>query len=360
MDEKKDVQQRIFDSTAPSESVSEEEFLEVIRAVAPGSNLRSGLNGILRAGKGALIVIESNWLNPMIDGGFRINSRLTPQKLIELSKMDGAIVLSKDMKRIVLVNALLTPSSKTPTHETGTRHKAAERVARQAGTLSVAVSERRGEITLYYKNVRYHLMDSGELLRKANEQIQILEKQRELFDKYLKELDYFELRNFPSLAKAVEVIQRGKVVQKMAGELKKFVLELGKEGVLIRTRLKDITSGVEKETDLVVKDYTQTNLKKSKMFLDELSYEDLLNKENIFKSLDYESPVQKSPVAGWRILSKTSLAEPDIAVVIKEAGSLGKAIHSNKQFHETILGEEKSKLLREEIDNIKLNPNLDF
>jgi len=165
---KKDVQQKILDKSPLKERASEEEFYGVLRTIAPGTNIRTALNGIKRAGMGALIVVETEWLNEMVDGGFRVNARFTPQRLIELAKMDGAIILSKDMKRILIANALLAPDNKTPSNETGTRHKSAERVARQSATLVIAVSERRNEITSYYKNLRYPLVDSGELLRKAN------------------------------------------------------------------------------------------------------------------------------------------------------------------------------------------------
>ncbi|MBI2452213.1 DNA integrity scanning protein DisA [Candidatus Pacearchaeota archaeon] len=358
MDEKKDVrdiQQTIIGNTPIKEKASEEEFFNVIRIVAPGTNMRTALDGVLKAGKGALIAVESDWLPQMCDGGFRLNSKFTPQKLIELSKMDGAIVLSRDMKRILSANVLLTPDSKTPTNETGTRHKSGERAARQAGTLVIAVSERRNEITLYYKNIRYHLADSKELLRKANEHIQMLEKQRELFDRAVTKLTQFELRNYPSLSKAIHVIQKGITIQKISADLKKYIVELGKEGTLLKTRLKEIISDVEKETDLVIKDYTKLDLKKSKPLLHDLSYEDLLDKGNIWTIMGYESLVQTEPIKGWRILSKTNMLEQDIAAIVRAAGSLGKAIYSNIEFHKNIIGEEKSKAFKEEIENLKMN-----
>ncbi len=355
METKRDIQQPIFGATVVNDKASDEEFTNVLKMLAPGTNIRSAINGVVKAGKGALIAIDAINLQSLIDGGFRLNVKFTPQKLIELSKMDGAIILSKDLKRILSANVLLTPNSKTPTHETGTRHKAAERVARQAGTLVIAVSERRNEITMYYKNIRYPLIDSSQLLRKASEHVQMLEKQRDLFDKYIKKLDVLELRNYPSLEAAIQVIQKGFIIQKISGDLNKYLVELGKEGVILKTRLKEIITDVDEETDLVITDYTKLDVRKSRAMLEELSYDDLLDKTAILKILDYEKPILSGPIKGWRILSKTTLPLQDIAAIVKEAGSLGKAIYSNRDFHIGIVGEENAKVFKEEIDNIKLN-----
>ena len=355
MEEKKEVQQRIVDSEIKKEKVSDEEFFNVLRAIAPGTNLRTAINGVLKTGKGALIVVENEALPDLIEGGFRLNSRFTPQRLIELSKMDGAIILSKDMKRIIVANALLTPDNKISTNETGTRHKAAERTAKQSGTLVVAVSERKNEITLYYKNIRYPVVDSGDLLRKANEHLHMLEKHRELFDKHLDRLNKLELRNYPSVSQAIQVIQKGRIIQKIVSELQKFIIELGKDGLLLKTRLKEIIADVERETDLVIKDYTQTDMKKSRSILEELSYEDLFSKDNILRVLAHEKMIPHVSIKGWRILSKTTMPESEIASLVKESGSLGKAINSNLGFYKNIFGDEKAQAIKSDIEHLKMN-----
>ena len=163
-----------------------------------------------------------------------------------------------------------------------------------------------------------------------------------------------ELRNNPSLSQAMLIIQKGRLIQKISEDLKRYVLELGNEGSLIKTRLKELIAGIEKETNLVIKDYTKLDIKKSKILLESLSYDELLDSDNILSVLAYESPVPMQ-VKGWRILSKTSLTESDIAKIIKESGSLGKAIYSNAREFAPILGEDKTQLFREEINRIKLN-----
>lgn len=354
--EVKEVQKTIVPPNFSSKA-TEEEFFSVLKIVAPGTAFRAALDAALKTEKGALIAVENEALFPIIDGGFRVNCGFTPQRLVELSKMDGAIVLSGDMKRINLVNVLLTPDSKIKTSETGTRHKAAERTAKQIGGLVIAISERKHEITLFYKNIKYQLKETSELLRKANEHIQLIEKQRELFDMRVEELNKLELRNYRSLNQAMRVIQKGRIIQKIANDLNKQIVELGKEGTILKTRFKEIISGVERETNLVIKDYTKLDLKKSKALLDSLSYEEILDHANILRVLAYEDTSMENSIKGWRILSKTSLEDSEIARLVREMGSLGKTIHSNANSYSRILGEEKAQLFKAEIERIKLWPS---
>lgn len=355
MDDKKEVQQRIIEVVADTTKATEEEFLSVLRLVAPGTQLRTMLEGIVRVGKGAIIVVENEFTPPLMDGGFKINAKFTPQRMMELSKMDAGIVLSKDMKRILYANVLLTPDSKIPTTETGTRHKAAERTAKMANTLVMAVSERRHEITIYYKNKRYVLVEAGKLLAKASEQVQLLEKQRELFNDAVIRLDRAELQNYHDAEQALNVIQKGCAIRKIAEEMQRVFIELGKDGSMMKVRLREITDGVYEETDLVIKDYTKLDVKKSKTILNSLTYEELLDKDNLRKALAHEDQIKEKHIRGWRILKKTSLEDGDIALLIKETGGLGKAINSKVTSYENLLGSEKANKFKEEIERIKLN-----
>ncbi len=355
MEDKKEFQQTIVEIPHNNGKATEEEFLSLLRLVAPGTQFRTALDGIVRVGKGALIVVENELTLPIVDGGFKLNCKFTPQRMMELSKMDGGIILSKEMKRILQANVLLTPDSKIPTNETGTRHKAAERTAKMAGTLVIAVSERRNEISVYYKNKKHPLLDSNELLRKANEHIQLLDKQRELFDQHVERLDRAELQNYHDLPQALDVVQKGSMIQKIADDMQRLFIELGKEGTMMKVRLKEILTGVQQETDLVIKDYTKLDLRKSKTLLNSLSYEELLDKENLRKALAHDGATQGKHIRGWRVLKRPSLADAEIALLIKEAGSLGKAINSKMQLYETLLGTEKANKFKDEIERIKLS-----
>ncbi|MEK6896233.1 MAG: DNA integrity scanning diadenylate cyclase DisA [Nanoarchaeota archaeon] len=354
-DDKKDVQQTIIQLPDYNQKLTDEEVVDILRMVAPGTNLRTALEGIVKIGKGALIVVENEFTPAIIDGGFKINCRFTPQRLMELAKMDGAIILSNDMKKIMHANVLLTPDSHILSNETGTRHKSAERSARMTGTLVIAVSERKHEITLYHKNLRRVLLNSNELLRKTNEHIQLLEKQRELFDTSITNLTKMEMRNYPSLDVAIQTVQKGYAIQKIAEGIQRSLVELGKEGSLLKTRLKELLTNVHEETELVIKDYTKLDVKKSRTLLQSLSYDELLEKENITKSLAYETPIKHKQIKGWRVLNKTSLEEQEIALLVKEAGTLGRALNSQLGFYKTLLGEERGTHTKEEIELIKLN-----
>ena len=357
-EQKKEVQATLRGPhTIEDEVVSKEEFLIIMKIVAPGTNFRTALNNIVQGGKGAIIVIENEYLEPVLDGGFRVNCRFTPQRLFELSKMDGAIILSKDLKKINHSNVLLTPNPAIKTNETGTRHKAAERTAKQIGGIVITVSERKHEITLFYKNIRQVIKYTAELLRQANEQLQLLEKHRELFDAHLEKLTRAELRNQFNMNHAINVIQKGRIIEKISEDTRRYLVELGNEGILLKTRLKELTASVGKEIDLVIKDYSKLGLRKSKMLIESLNYDEIIDPENIKKALAYEKarPGKAENVKGWRILSKTSLLEPEIAAILKESGNLGKAIHAEPEFYKKVLGEEKAEYFKEEIERIKLN-----
>lgn len=351
--DKKEVQKQITEKKS-NDLATEEEFFAVLRIVAPGTNFRSGLDGALRTGKGALIVVENEESIPLFDGGFRINTRFTPQKLIELTKMDGAIVLSKDMKRINLANVLLTPSSRIPSNETGTRHKAAERTAKQAGTLAIAISERRNEITLFYKNIRYKVLGTDELLRKANENIQLLEKQREVFDKFVEKLDRTEIRGVPNLHHAVNVIQKGRVIMKISEDLNRSLIELGKESTLLKMRLKEITLGVDRETDLVIKDYTQWDVKRSKSLLDEMSYDSVLDEESIEIILGFETRGLSPNLKGWRLLSRTTMIDSEIATLLRDFSNLKEVLYASPEEYKNVLGEDRGMQLKDEISKLRV------
>ena len=129
----------------------EDKITEILKKISPGTPIRNGLENILRARTGALLYFTNNEenINNLVDGGFNINEDYTPAKLYELAKMDGAIVLSEDMKRILRANAELIPDSSILTVETGTRHRTAERTAKQTGELVISISQRRNIITIF-------------------------------------------------------------------------------------------------------------------------------------------------------------------------------------------------------------------
>ncbi len=293
----------------------DENITSVLKLIAPGTPIRDGLENILRAKTGALLLITDNSeiLKEVVDGGFTINEEYTSSKLYELAKMDGAIVLSGDMKRILYANAQLIPSHEIITTETGTRHRTAERTAKQTGELVISISQRRNIITVFKGTDRYVLEDTEVVLNKANQAIQTLEKYKKVFDNKLNILNEYEFNDIVTLQNVILAIQRAEMVMRIVDEIQRQIYELGNDGRLVKMQLEELIGGLEKEEKLIIKDYLVATKKKNtpeKVIenLEELEYEDLLKESAIAKLLGYEYFDNYDEVGvypkGYRILSK--------------------------------------------------------
>lgn len=310
----------------------EERLLKTLELVAPGTALREGLENVLRAKTGALIVVgESPQLQELVDGGFYINSDFTPANLYELAKMDGAIILSYDAKKILYANTQLIPDSAIESTETGIRHRTAERVARQTNELVISISQRRNIITLYKGYMKYALKDISVILNKANQAIQTLDKYRSVLEQGLINLSALEFEEMVNLADVVNVLQRYEMVLRIVQELEKYIVELGDEGRLIRMQLEELITNIEEEGYLVIKDYISDNSEKNPedilKQMAQLSSEDLLELTLISKILGYGASVStlEQPVLskGHRILNKIPrLPMPVIENTVQELGGL--------------------------------------
>ena len=293
--------------------VKEDNITSVLKLIAPGTPIRDGLENILRAKTGALLLITDNGevLKEVVDGGFVINEDYTSSKLYELAKMDGAIVLSGDMKKILYANAQLIPEHEIQTTETGTRHRTAERTAKQTGELVISISQRRNIITVFKGNDRYVLEDTDVVLNKANQAIQTLEKYKKVFDNKLNILNEYEFNDIVTLQNVVLAIQRAEMVMRIVEEIQRQIYELGDDGRLVKMQLDELIGGLEKEESLIIKDYVVKKKKSSDKILEELKdleYEELLKESSIAKLLGYEYFDNYDEVAvypkGYRILSK--------------------------------------------------------
>ena len=224
------------------ENIKKEEMLvEILKMIAPGTQLREGLENILKAKTGALIIIgDSKEIMEIVDGGFKINEDYTPARLYELAKMDGAIVLSSDMKKILLANAQIMPSHSIPTQETGTRHRTAERTAKQTGELVISISQRRNIITVFKGNLRYTIEETSKIITKANQALQILEKYKKVFDTNLSVLNEYEFNDIVTLDNVINCLQRVEKVMTVVEEVKKSIYELGTDGRLVQMQLDEL------------------------------------------------------------------------------------------------------------------------
>ncbi len=296
----------------------ENSITQILKLIAPGTPIRNGLENILRAKTGALLLITDNddVIKEVVDGGFTINEDYTSSKLYELAKMDGAIVLSGDLKKILYANAQLIPSHEIATSETGTRHRTAERTAKQTGELVISISQRRSIITVFKGNDRYILEDTEVVLNKANQAIQTLEKYKKVFDNKLNVLNEYEFNDIVTLQNVLVVIQRAEKVMRIVEEIQRQISELGEDGRLVNMQLEELIGGLEKEEMLIIKDYMVTNRNKRNLKtpesiiekLAELSYEDLSKEYVIAKLLGYENFDNYDEVGvytrGYRILNK--------------------------------------------------------
>lgn len=238
-------------------AVKKEDLItEVLKMIAPGTPIRDGLENILKAKTGALIVIgETKDVLELVDGGFQLDIDYTSSRLYELAKMDGAIVLSNDFKKILYANAQLIPSSDVATTETGTRHRTAERMAKQTNTLVISISQRRSIITIFKGNHRYVLEDTSKVISKANQALQTVEKYKKVFDDKLGLLNEYEFNDIVTLENVINSIQRAEMVMKVVEEVQRAIYELGIEGRLLEMQLEELVGDLEKEELYIIKDY---------------------------------------------------------------------------------------------------------
>src|SRR5947209_17590929 len=231
-------------------------ILPAISRIAPGTPLRQGIDDIIRAREGALIVIgEPSELSFMFSGGIRLDQAFTPQLLYELAKMDGAIIVNTAIAKIAQANVQLMPDPTIPSNETGTRHQTAERVAKQTGALVVSVSQQRETVTIFVGPARYQLDPVADVLAKTNQALGTLDTYRQRLEQVLTRLTALEFQNAVVLDDVLVVLQRAEMTKRMAAEIQRDCIELGTEGRLIRMQLAELIGDVPAERTAVVLDY---------------------------------------------------------------------------------------------------------
>jgi diadenylate cyclase len=233
-----------------------DELRDALARVAPGTPLRDGIDRVIRSRAGALLVLDDGPdVLAICSGGFLVDAPYSPQRLSELAKMDGAIILSSDGSRIARANVHLVPDPTVPTVETGTRHRTAERVARSLNVPVVSASEEMGVINVYAGGSRHQLQDISRLLDRANQALQTLERYKARLEDAIANLTAAELEDVVSLRDVVAVVQRGEMVHRIADEIETMIIELGVDARLLRLQLDEIYGDVDEELDLVVSDY---------------------------------------------------------------------------------------------------------
>lgn len=346
-----------------------EEILEILRCLAPGTVLREGLDNILKAKTGALIVVaDTDELYKIVDGGFNINDDFTPAGIYELAKMDGAIVLSGDMKKILMANVQLVPEHSIKTSETGTRHKTAERTAKQTGSLVICISQRRGIITVFKGDFRYVINETSTVTLRANQTIEALEKYRTICDNMLNILSEHEFDDIVSLETVANSIYRSEMIMRMEPEVIKNIIELGDEGRLINMQFEELIANVEKEELLIIRDYMNFKKKSNKTPDDVLSdirkldKKELIITEKIVKLLGYDISSDTNGIdknvspRGYRILDKVpKMPQTIIDKIVESYGSLQAVLGASVDELDDIegIGEKRAKIINQSLRRLQ-------
>ena len=291
--------------------LSNKSLLHALKMISPGTPLRQGLDNVLKAKTGGLIVLANNEeIMNVVDGGFAINAEYSPSYLYELAKMDGAIVLSGDTKKILFANAQLIPDYSIPTSETGTRHRTAERVARQTNAIVIAISQRRNVITVYRGNEKYVAEEISKIFTKANQAIQTLEKYKYVLNQAVINLNALEFNDLVTIYDVALALQKMEMVMRITNIIEKYVIELGDEGTLVSMQLEELMGTTRTDEELIFKDYSRqsVDIKEFKKKIKNLSSEELVDLINIAKMLGYSgfSENMDMPIRsrGYRILNK--------------------------------------------------------
>jgi diadenylate cyclase len=355
---------------ARKRKTNEDVHREALLLISPGTRIREAISAILQSRTGALLCFgDSQRLGELSEGGVKLEAPCTPQLLYELSKMDGAIILTKDASQIVYANRFLKPDTSIASNETGTRHRAAERIARQAKCMAVAVSERRSSVTLYVHNMK-HVMDSiPTLLNKAGQVIQTLEKYIMVLKETLLELTIREFQDMVTIFDVCGAVQRYEMVLRIAREVDPYILELGTEGRLIALQVRELMLPVE-QAELVVKDYyrerTGAACDQMRAKIAEMTQTELLNMGAISLALGYGSSPRSidtylSP-RGYRVLTTTHrLPAQIIENLVDRFGSLKEILRAPKDELDAVegVGEVLAERVRVSLDLLRSQLALD-
>ena len=235
---------------------SGDRMLAALEKVAPGTPLREGLDHIISANNGALVVIgDEPAVGRICNGGFTIDIPFSPQRMFELSKMDGAIILDGAVRTLLRANVHLVPDPTLETSETGMRHRTAERVSRQTAALVVSISKRRAVVTLYQNGDRVILDDIEVLLAKANQALQTLAGYKERLDEVSAHLSALEFDDMVTVEDVVLVVQRTEMLLRIAREVERYIVQLGTEGRLVRMQADELTGATDSEFGTLLRDY---------------------------------------------------------------------------------------------------------
>jgi diadenylate cyclase len=323
-------------------------LLAAIEKVAPGTPLRQAVDDIIRSHEGALIVLgDPHELSFLFSGGLKLDAPFRPQLLYELAKMDGAIIVDTPVKRLAWANVQLMPDPTIPSVETGTRHRTAERVAKQTGALVVSVSQQRETVTVFVGQARYQLDPVADVLAKTNQALGTLETYRQRLEQVLTRLTALEFQNAVVLDDVLVTLQRAELTSRMAERIERDAIELGSEGRLIRLQLEELVGNVPAERDAIVRDYHHAGAGPEATIaleaLHALRYQDLLDFDRLGELLGVARGVSaldhSMQPRGYRVLAHIPrLPESVIRQVVADFGTLEAVVRASQRDLEGVEG----------------------
>src|SRR4051795_6615303 len=341
------------------ESRQDPRLVKALEMVAPGTALREGLEDILHARTGGMIVIaDPDELSFLFSGGIKIDVDYTPPLLYQVAKMDGAIILNANATKIAMANVQLMPDPTILSHETGTRHRTAERVSKQTDALVIAISQRREVVSVYVDGAKYILADIPVVLAKANQALATLDKYRTRLDQVSTRLTALEFEGGATLHDVLTVLQRAELVTRMAVEIERYIVELGTEGRLIEMQLEEVMVGVAGDKAALVHDYlaehTDDAFAGALDQIGRLPHQDLLDFGRLAEVLGYDRKLNTLdyPVSprGYRILGKIPrLPRIVVSNIVREFGGLDELLAATDPELEAVegVGEIRAKDIRE-------------
>jgi diadenylate cyclase len=340
-------------------------LLRAIYAVAPGTALREGIDNIVHARTGGLIVAgETEDFAFMLSGGIRLDIDYSPAMLYQVAKMDGAILINSDATKISWVNVQMLPDPTIHSGETGTRHRTAERISKQVDALVIAISQRRDVVSLYLDGIKYILQDIPSVLAKSNQALAALDKYRIRLDELSQRLTRSEFTDGVVLYDALSVLQRSELVSRMALEVERYIVELGTEGRLIEMQLEETMFGVAADRSALIRDYsvedTEENLQLAAEQISALSHHEVLDFGRLAEILGYDRKVntldfQIEP-RGHRLLAAIPrLPKLVIQKIILQFGSLDGVLASSDEELAAVdgVGPARAKEIREGVRRLQ-------
>ena len=334
-------------------------LLRALDMVAPGTGLREGIDNIIHARSGGLLVIgEPDEISFLFSGGIRLDVDYTPALLYQVAKMDGAIILDPAGRRISWANVQLMPDPTILSMETGTRHRTAERVSKQTDALVIAISARRDVVSLYIEGIKYILEDIPSVLSKANQGLATLEKYRARLDQVSARLTAAEFSAEAVLYDALAALQRVEMVTRMAAEVERYIIELGTEGRLIEMQLEETVVGVMADRVALVRDYsnedTERRVERTLEELQALPHEEVLDFGRLAELLGYDRKTStvEFPITprGYRALSRIPRLPRLVAQrVVQRFGALDAILNADESELASVegVGETRARDIRD-------------